>query len=200
MLHALKSISTVCVTILLGCTAQSPPPPEVKSTAAPPVSRMVEMTPYCVCQIMRDGQRVLVVWSDALLPESVAEAGEIPNDDFLQSLNHRFLPEKVVLKFRNAAHPQSLTDRDHNRVVTLAAHAEKETAQLVVVDYGQSVFTNVIDLAKGRFFVLSIKNPLGYQQMNLGVDDLKFDAQSLAEFNRTHPEIEAVLRDSAVKP
>ncbi len=138
---------------------------------------------------------MLVVWSDAAPPDAVAESGDIPADEILKHLNHNFLSEKVVLKYRNPEN-HSAPEQHHNRVITLAPYAEKNAVQLVVVDYGESVLTNVLDLKEGALIVVSIKDKQ-IHQLKHDINQLRFDLESLTSYSRQHPDIEAAFTDGA---
>lgn len=157
--------------------------------------RMILLPGRSVCYVIQESTPVLVVWSDAVPPDAVAESGDIPADEILKHLNNNFLSEKVVLKYRNPNN-HSVPERYHNRVITLAPYADKNAVQLVVVDYGESVLTNVLDLSQGALIVVSIKDKR-IHQLKLDINQLRFDLESLTSYSRQHPEIEAVLTDHA---
>jgi hypothetical protein len=174
---------------LIGCNSPSLDPNSTSSNAGRPVKTGNVATPeHCVSYVMRNDQPLLVIWSDALPPDAAANAGEIPADEILKSLNQDFLPQKVVLKARSYDNPQSPADPDYNRVVTFAIDDATNSVQLVWVDYGERVTTNVFDLANGALFVVSVKKD-GLRQLNHDVNELKFEPDALAAYCKAHPEI-----------
>lgn len=197
-----------CLCAVMGCgsaspqSTQSPAEPIPGRPEAPehaPKHRIVSLSKSrCVCYVMRNDKPLLVVWCDAVAPDAVAAAGDIPADDILESLSQDFLPEKVVLKSRNPENPNA-PERDYNREITLAPYGEKNSVQLVFVDYGKSVLTHVFDLNDGALFVVSVKGNQVIHQLKHDVHQMQFEPESLAEYSREHPEIEAVFTDARQK-
>lgn len=197
-MNTTRTVFVCCLFALQGCGPELPSPTQTTTGLNPEPAlkqRTIQLPARTVCHVMQDDRPVLVVWSDAAPPDAVAESGDLPEDDILKHLNQNFLSEKVVLKYRNPEN-HSAPERHHNRVITLAPYAERNAVQLVVVDYGESVLTNVLDLNEGALIVVSVKDKQ-IHQLKHDINQLKFDSVSLTSYSRQHPDIEAVFHDGA---